>query len=49
MYETESKRRIKKEPAFVFDLPQRALFPSPAENVDDNGEMDRLATLWTFA
>ena len=36
MFETESKRRIKSEPAIAYDLPQRSWFPSTA--VMEEGE-----------
>ncbi|KAI0704327.1 ribosome biogenesis protein Noc4 [Cytidiella melzeri] len=49
MYETESKRRIKNEPALVFELPQRSWFPSSAASADEATDIDRVTALWTFS
>ena len=47
MYETEARRKIRKEPAVVFDLPQQTWFPSSTASEDV--ELDRAASLWTFS
>ncbi|KAI0091728.1 ribosome biogenesis protein Noc4 [Irpex rosettiformis] len=46
MYETEARRRIKKEPAFAFDLPQRTWLPS---NTNEGAEEDHITSLWKFS
>ncbi|GJE91040.1 CBF/MAK21 family protein [Phanerochaete sordida] len=54
LYETEAKRRIKKEPAIAMDVPQRQWFPAGHATVDEGGdaaeaEADRVTALWSFS
>ncbi|KAJ3534709.1 hypothetical protein NM688_g7095 [Phlebia brevispora] len=46
LYDTEVKRRIKKEPAIAMDVPSKAWFPpSSSEQLD----ADKISTLWAFS
>ena len=54
LYETESKRRIKKEPAVAFELQQYQWFPSSGTEASGEEEVleprtDKLSELWTFS
>jgi U3 small nucleolar RNA-associated protein 19 len=55
LYETETKRRIKKEPAIAMDLPPKDWFPfacttkeGESEEAETREDADRLSALWSF-
>ena len=56
MFETEVKRRIKKEPAIAIESTQKSWFPSPDHgNVDEDElevgviQRDLVDNIWTFS
>ncbi|KAF7790030.1 hypothetical protein EIP86_000979 [Pleurotus ostreatoroseus] len=47
LYDTEVKRRIKKEPAMAMDVSSKTWFPTPASEEELDG--DKITSLWTFS
>ncbi|CAL1714795.1 unnamed protein product [Somion occarium] len=49
LYETEAKRKIKKEPALALEPTQRAWFVTPSPETESTVVLDRVDSVWSFS